>query len=398
MSNSSEPKNENQDFSIVLGGPFFQLLLKAKLSGNALEQVKKRALILALFTWLPLLILSFISGKALSGSATIPFIEDIAVHIRYLVVVPLMIFAELLTHHRMHIVVKQFISRKLIPEHAIEKFHTAINSALKLRNSLFAEAAIVVSVYIIGIHFVWRPIAILDASAWYTSSDGEGNQLTLAGFWFGYISNPLFQFLLLRWYYRIFIWSRFLWQVSRIKLNLNSLHPDKLAGLGFLSEIDAAFLPLAMLHGAGLAALIADRILHANASVLDFKVEIVVIVLLVLVLFLVPLLFFSRQLAYSKRKGIIHYGKLGSEYVAEFEKKWLNESKPKDEAFIGSADIQSLADLSNSYNIVHEMQISPIKKETILTLAAMTLLPVLPLVLTLMPLEELAKKLFEIII
>jgi hypothetical protein len=342
--------------------------------------------------------LSFISGKALSGSATIPFIDDIAVHMRYLVAVPLMIFAELLTHQRMSIVVKQFISRKLITEDHLEKFNSAINSALKLRNSLFAEAAILIFVYIIGVQFVWRPIAILNTNAWYTSSSSEGNQLTLAGFWFGYISNPLFQFLLLRWYYRIFIWTRFLWQISRIPLNLNPLHPDKLAGLGFLSEIDAAFLPPAMLHGAGLSALIADRILHTNASLLDFKVEIVVIVLIVLFIFLIPLLFFSVQLAHSKRKGIIQYGQLGSEYVTLFESKWLNKIQPEDEALIGNADIQSLADLSNSYDIIREMQVSPITKKTILTLAAMTLMPVLPLTLTLMPLEELAKKLFEILL
>lgn len=398
MEDEQIKQSNGEDFSVMLGGPFFQLLLKTKLSGNDLELAKKRAIILSLVTWLPLLILSFISGKALSGTATVPFLEDIAVHIRYLVAVPIMILAELLTHQRMRTVVRQFISRKLVSKDDLEKFHACIRSALKLRNSLFAEAALLVFVYIVGVQFVWRPIAILNTSAWYTSSSGEGNQLTMAGFWFGYISNPLFQFLLLRWYYRIFIWTRFLWQVSRIKLKLNPLHPDKLGGLGFLSEIDAAFLPLAMLHGAALSALIADRIMHANASLLDFKVEIVFIVLLVLIVFLLPLLFFSGQLAHSKRSGIIHYGALGSEYVAEFEKKWLNETKPTNEAFIGSADIQSLADLSNSYNVVHEMQISPVTKESVLTLIIVTLIPVLPLALTLMPLEELAKKLFEILI
>jgi hypothetical protein len=99
-----------------------------------------------------------------------------------------------------------------------------------------------------------------------------------------------------------------------------------------------------------------------------------------------------------KRKGIIQNGQLGSEYVTLFESKWLNKIQPEDEALIGNADIQSLADLSNSYDIIREMQVSPITKKTILTLAAMTLMPVLPLTLTLMPLEELAKKLFEILL
>ncbi len=229
---------EEENFSIVLGGPFFQLLRRAKLSGNALEEAKKRTLILSLLTWLPLLIFSFIAGKAISGSGTVPFLEDIGVHIRYLVALPLMIFAELLIHQRMRTVVKQFIERKIIPEDQLEKFNAAIKSAFKMRNSLFAEAAIIIFVYVIGVHFIWRPYALLDASAWYTDATPEGNKLTLAGIWFGYVSTPLFQFLILRWYYRIFIWSRFLFQVSKIKLNINSLHPDRVGGLGFLAEID----------------------------------------------------------------------------------------------------------------------------------------------------------------
>jgi hypothetical protein len=117
----------------------------------------------------------------MSGSATVPFMEDIGAHIRYLIALPLMVFAELLIHQRMRVVVKQFVARKLIPDDQMEKFHLAIKSAFKLRNSLFAEAAIVIFVYVIGVHFIWRPYALLDASAWYTYATPEGNKLTLAG-------------------------------------------------------------------------------------------------------------------------------------------------------------------------------------------------------------------------
>ena len=44
--NSSEYL-EGKDFSIVLGGPFFQLLRKAHLTGNALELIKQRTIIIA---------------------------------------------------------------------------------------------------------------------------------------------------------------------------------------------------------------------------------------------------------------------------------------------------------------------------------------------------------------
>jgi hypothetical protein len=57
----------------------------------------------------------------------------------------------------------------------------------------------------------------------------------------------------LRWYFRIFIWMRFLWQVSRIELSLVPTHPDRVGGMGFLGNTVYAFTPLAVAHGAQLA-------------------------------------------------------------------------------------------------------------------------------------------------
>ena len=91
-------------------------------------------------------------------------------------------------------------------------------------------------------------------------ADRRGLKLSLAGMWYGYVSLPLFQFLLMRWYFRLFIWARFLWQVSRIDLSLVPTHPDRVGGLGFLSNTVYAFTPLAVAHGALLAGLIANRI------------------------------------------------------------------------------------------------------------------------------------------
>jgi hypothetical protein len=64
---------------------------------------------------------------------------------------------------------------------------------------------------------------------------------------------------------------------------------------------------------------------------------------------------------------------------------------------VGSADIQSLADLANSYEVVRTMGFAPFGKGAILQLAAATLVPVAPLLLTMMPLDELLKILFGIV-
>jgi hypothetical protein len=74
---------------------------------------------------------------------------------------------------------------------------------------------------------------------------------------------------------------------------------------------------------------------------------------------------------------------------------WLRE--PADEPFVGSADIQSLADMGGSCEIVRTMHTAPITKEAVLRLAAATLVPIVPLALTMMPLEELLKVLLGVL-
>src|SRR4026207_1508686 len=93
--------NEPADFSLVLGGPLFQLWRRSHLSGDALEQVRQRFIIISLFAWVPLLLLSALEGRTLGGSATVPFLLDVENHVRFLVALPLLIIAELVVHQRM---------------------------------------------------------------------------------------------------------------------------------------------------------------------------------------------------------------------------------------------------------------------------------------------------------
>lgn len=384
---------DEKKFSIVLGGPFFQLLLKAHLTGNALELVKKRILIIMLIAWIPLLVLSVITGQAWGEGTNLPFIEDLEVHIRFLVAVPLMIIAELVVHQRIQMVVNEFEKRNLIPSAALAQFRNAMASAYRLRNSVFAELFILLLIYVIGYNVVWRQSMAVDTTAWFSEPSVGKGHLSLAGIWFRYFSLPLFQFLFLRWYYRIFIWSRFLFHVSRIKLKLVPSHPDATGGLGFLSNVVFAFMPLGLAHGAVMAGMISNHIFHEGASLLDFKIFIMIITVWVLCLVILPLFFFSSQLSDIKRKGAIDYGQFSSHYVQAFDTRSIQGKVTVDDALSHTQDIQGLADLANSYQVVAKMQIIPITRNDIIMLVVITVAPVLPLLLTMMPLSELIKML-----
>ena len=242
---------ESQDFSLVLGGPLFQLLRVSHLSGDALELLQQRIISysrcsLGCHCWRSQLwrgrcwaaappCLSCWTWKRMSA---------------FLLALPLLIVAELVVHQRMRFVVRQFLERNLIPASALPRFDAAIASAFRLRNSVLAEVLLIAVVYIVGVLIIWRHYVALSTATWYAVPTAEGLQLSLTGMWYGYVSLPLYQFLLLRWYYRIFIWTRFLWQVSRIELSLIPTHPDRVGGLGFLANTVYAFIPLAVAHGA----------------------------------------------------------------------------------------------------------------------------------------------------
>src|ERR1700728_4923 len=128
--NAALPCPEN--FSLALGGPLFQLFRWAHLSDDGLQLVRRRAVVVALFAWLPLLFLSTFERHLVGGSTTVPFMMDLEVHVRFLVAVPLLIGAELMVHERLRSAVRQFLERRLIPEDAMARFDAAIVSSSRL--------------------------------------------------------------------------------------------------------------------------------------------------------------------------------------------------------------------------------------------------------------------------
>jgi hypothetical protein len=380
------------DFSLVLGGPLYQVWRGTRLAGDTLQLLHRRIIVLALLAWAPLLLLTIVEGHAWGDSVSVPFLHDVEVHVRLLLAQPLLIVAELVVHLRM-----LFVERGLIPEGAQAQFDAAIARALRLRNSITAEVLLIAFVYVVGVALIWRSQFALSVPIWYgTPVDGR-IQPSLAGRWLGFVSLPLFQFLLLRWYFRLFIWTRFLWQVSRIDLQFVPTHPDRCGGIGFLGSVSYAFAPFLAAQGAMLAGMMASQIFFAGATLIQFKVELIGLVAFLVFAILGPMLVFGPKLEAAKRKGLREYGTLAQQYGRAFDRKWLRGGASADEPLLGSADLQSLADLGNSIDVVKGMRFVPFTLQTVVQLAVTTLLPVLPLMLTMISLEELLERLLKIV-
>jgi hypothetical protein len=178
----------------------------------------------------------------------------------------------------------------------------------------------------------------------------------------------------------LFIWTRFLWQVSNIELRLLPTHPDRCGGLSFLMFVRFAFAPLLLAQGVDLAGVIANRILFAGGALPDFLDLIAAIIAVAVFIVIGPLLVFTRKLEAVARAGVREYG-----------------GAPENEPLLGSEDIESLADMGNSFQVVQQMRWVPFTLRDVILVAVISLLPILPLVLTMFSLRDLLGHLLRLI-
>jgi hypothetical protein len=381
--------HELHDFSLVLGGPTYQFFRKCNLAGDALQLLYRQVIFITLFAWLPLLLLDLFTS-ATRGAGQVSFFRDVEVQARFLVALPVLIAAELVVHRRIRPVVRTFVDRRIVLPRDLPRFDKAVASAIKLRNSIPLELGLLLVTYTVGI-WVWAARPGLTAS-WYASGGGRW-KLTPAGYWYVFVSIPVFQFILLRWYLRLFIWFRFLWQVSRLELKLIPTHPDRAAGLGFLGRGIYAFGPLLFAEGAICAGLIGSRVLYAGENLMAYKMDFLGFLAFFLFTVLAPLVVFTPAMERAKRNGLSEYGMLAQQYVAKFEKKWVQGEEA--EELLGTGDIQSLADLGNSYQVVREMRLVPFGVQDVMRLSASIAAPFLPLLLTMFSAEELIMRILK---
>ena len=378
--------DDDRYFSLNLGGPLYQLYLRSRLSTPALGLLRRRVIAISLFCWLPLLVLAVADHHAI-GVVAVPFLTDVEVHVRFLAALPVLIGAELVVHRRIVIVVRQFVERKIIDAEERTRFEEIIASTMRLRNSLWLEILLLIFCFTFG-YWIWSDRLALATATWYAEKSEHTTVFTRAGYWYVFVSLPIFRFLLVRWYFRLFLWYQFLWRVRGLRLRLNLYHPDRVAGLGFLAGSIPAFAPVLLAQSILVSGFIGGRIWHAHASLLDFQLEIVGFLVFLVLLVLAPLSFFVFHLELARRMARREFGILASTYVDSFRDKWVQHISVSAEPLLGTPDLQSLADLGNSFNTVNDIGLLPFGKQALISLGGILLLPLVPLVLTIVPLKD----------
>ena len=113
---------------------------------------------------------------------------------------------------------------------------------------------------------------------------------------------------------------------------------------------------------------------------------------------LLPLTFFVIRLRQAQIRGTRRYGRLATSYTNSFEDKWLAANGSPSDPLLGTSDIQSLADLANSYEVVREMRLVPFGKSMALRLALVIALPLVPLVFTIIRVDDVLAALVKLVV
>jgi hypothetical protein len=372
-----------RDFSII-GGPLHRLGRRLGLVRGRSDTVPLGLAIAALLwlVWVGLKLVDGARGEFFSWS----FVGG---HVRILVAIPMLFLCETLADPRMAVFGQGLVRMGIMPASAQPAMQAEIERLARWRDSWLAEGGCL----LVALLMLAAPREVVPGStASYTP--GFAGADSLAGQWYLVVCLTVVRFLLLRWLLHLLLWYRFLFFVARQDLRLVAIHPDGVAGLGYVELVHARLVLLAFAASAILAASFAEDILAGRMAFEATFLGIVVILSVYAALFLGPLLVFAPRLEACRARASRDYKEFAQFYVRGFEQKWVAGPAPK-ETLLGTPDLQSLADLANSVNIVRDMRVVPISKGLVQKLVVAALVPMLPLLLLKYPVAELIGVVFK---
>ena len=386
----------DEQFSIIRGGLLEKALTLLRIvKPNHPQNMIRTVIFFIVIAWLPLLIMTLISGQFLSGEVQVPFLYDFPFHIRFLMAVPMLFMAEKIVDERVKLVVHQFNKAGLLHEEGLKEFELAKMKADRMVESSWAEAIILV--LIVG-NQIFRWVINDDLiSSWQFPGLPNNDAMSNAGFWSLTVSIPIFQFIVLRWLWRWIIWFRLHFMISKASLNLSPTHPDRAGGIGFLGEPPAPFSMITMTFSVVISSVIASRMIFFNAELSSFYVLIGVFVLICVLINIVPLLIYFKPLRYTRIKGIFEYSALVQKHHLQFKAKWF-KSTTNEELLIGNPDISSMCDFTPVYDAIVKMNPFPFNIKTMLAAVVASVAPLVPLAALTMPLADLLKVLVGLIL
>ena len=349
----------------------------------------RRAAILIGLAWGVPLVLSAIAGHAIGPAGTRPFLLDLGAWARFFVAIGIFVLMERLVEERLRVHLRQFVRAPLLAPGAQPAAAEAVVRGLQRRDARFAESVCVALAYAITLSGVALALSA-DASSWLVTVGPEGASLTLAGWWCGLVSSPVFWFLLLRWLWRHAVWGLLLRDFARLDLRLVATHPDGAGGLAFIGQYPSAFAAFVFALSCVLGAAIARTLLQGELTLAAYGQLMGAWLVVVIILFGAPLLAFSPPLKRLKQATMLAAaaGATRRERALERELLGRNMAAANDADATATGDIPDAAKL---YAAANKLSTFLISRAAIVPVAAAALLPLVAAGATQLPFRELLK-------
>jgi hypothetical protein len=376
------------ELSLLRGGPFYRAQLATGLIKEGEWNHTKRVIIAIAVGWVPLVLLTALFNRP--GLASL--LTSYRVYSRMLIAVPALLLGQHLMESRFRMTVQAIIDAQLLGEKDLKRMYEIIASLIRLRDSFIPEAMVVV---LLVAHSITAFRSQLDIAPWLSYGAPPDIHLTAAGWYVIVVSTTIFQFLLGLSLWKWLLWTIFTFQLSRLDLNLVAIHPDGHGGLGFFGLVPVAFAPISFAAAAVIGSTWRHEILEHGAKLASFKLEAVVLAMIVAIIALGPLAFFTPRLAKLRRDGILDYGVLGQIQSTQFHDKWVRNRAGYEAKFLDAPESSTLTDYGASYANIEKLKPFPTDKAALLALAISIALPMLPVVLAVIPLNVVLEDLLK---
>lgn len=374
-----------EGFSIIEG----RSLLERVVRRGTAPRMAGAAVLLAALAWLPLLVGALLEGLAVGWRGS--FVADVGVHGRLLLALPVAVWAERPIAARLGGAVRYLCDAGLIDETNRAAASAAVRRAERLRELPWLSVILAVIALALSVVNVVRQAG--GPATWVFVGEGS---ISTAGWIYLVFSAPLFRFIVLRWLWRIAVWTCLLVGLARARLRLDAAHPDELGGLSFLTGAHTSFGWITFALGVSLASNLTTEKILLGRHVTDYWTEIIGFTVLTPLFFLLPLFVFSWPIERARRIAHADYGSSSAGFARRYHRAWL-EPATREPLPLGTSETSAHADLVTSFTAVSGTRWIPFKRAEYLTLLIPSAVPMLAFVLQEIPLLELLQRLKDTI-
>ncbi|MEO7041256.1 MAG: hypothetical protein ABI035_03240 [Gemmatimonadaceae bacterium] len=339
-----------------------------------------RSLIVIGLTWVPMAVLAYWQRLYSIHVDARNFFADYAAYAQFLIAIPLFIVGERIISSSTLRADKDFVESGVVRDEdrpTVDSLHAEVE---RLRLSRVAEAVCIALAYVTASATILPELTTHSILTWHTGSGPGGNVqtflgLTAPGAWALLVALPILNYWWLRIAWKIIIWTRYLYGMSRLKLVLVASHPDSTGGIGFISEVQSTFAVIIFAYGiSNVAAVIAYKVAieHAPLSLMPVWAPALGFIVCAPLLFTLPLLMFTKQLSRTKHRAVALCRAQLLRRTQAFETRSLNEDLSVG-AGSDSAWLASMNNLNGIFERIEQMRVVPFDFKSATQLLASTI-------------------------